>query len=295
MSALAMAHKTLISAVILGLVTVVGSTQAAFSQSRFDAELHYTRAIVVVAERTGILQSAPLRAGNQFEADTLIMSLDCSIDEARLESLRLENIILQRRLEQSGGTSQQTNNFDTEIAFARNRVHRDVLVAEIEQCHRWAPWDGIVTHRYVQSGNFLRQGTPVLRIVPRDGLRVRAEIPISALPHRGQEALFWVAKHAIAAQGKTGQVDVSQEKADPLRAEQAETNARTPSAITTTTDVGLPVTNAQEAAGIAAKVDWVAPVVEPKQQTVAVLLVLDLPSPPHYLTEGLRGEIQFLP
>jgi RND family efflux transporter MFP subunit len=62
---------------------------------------------------------------------------------------------------------------------ARAKASVAVLEQKIADCRLLAPFDGVVSNRYVDPGAFLTAGAPILRVVASGPLMVRFEVPES--------------------------------------------------------------------------------------------------------------------
>jgi membrane fusion protein (multidrug efflux system) len=91
-------------------------------------------------------------------------------DEARAAPLRAQGIIAQQEYEK----------VRTELRVAQAR--RDRLRIEHERAHVRAPFDGSVSARLTNLGDYVRPGTVVFRLVQDDPLTFRGEVPERDVP-----------------------------------------------------------------------------------------------------------------
>jgi RND family efflux transporter MFP subunit len=105
-------------------------------------------------------------------------------DLGRVKKL-LENDVVSEQEGDLLATRVSTLSAELEAAKAeRSRAQARVglLEQKIADCRLVAPFDGVVSNRYVDPGAFLAAGAPILRVVASGPLRVRFEVPEAYAP-----------------------------------------------------------------------------------------------------------------
>ncbi len=164
----------------------------------------------VAAQVAGAVRKLHADVGDRIEAGAVIAELDSDTKRAerdvlyaQLETARAEfktaqiqltlaqqELDRQQRLEKSGAFSKsrfetaqqevlkaQSEIERTKAVMATRRASARVLELEIERARIKAPFTGIVVERVTDSGNYLRVGDPVIRILSDDQLEIEAEVP----------------------------------------------------------------------------------------------------------------------
>ena len=108
--------------------------------------------------------------------------LDAQVE--RLEKLATQNTVTRSRLDEAVAERGVTRG---ELRAARARV--SLTRERLERTKIKAPFDGIVTERVRQTGEWAKSGEAVVRLVDAGSLEVQAWIPIAALAfvHEGSE------------------------------------------------------------------------------------------------------------
>jgi RND family efflux transporter MFP subunit len=164
----------------------------------------------VAAQVAGAVKTVHVQVGDNVTAGDVIAELDSdsklaergvlqaqiATAEAELEAARIQltltmqELTRQSRLEKSGAFSK--SRFETaqqEVLKAQAQIERNRAVIathqasvhmtqlEIDRATITAPFDGIVVERLTDSGNYLRVGDPVIRLLSDSQLEIEAEVP----------------------------------------------------------------------------------------------------------------------
>lgn len=143
--------------------------------------------------------------------------LQLRTDEAEIRRLQANEEFLRRQLERfttlSDSNSMAASELDRltmelrmlEQERAASEARRDGTLYSIEVATIVAPFDGLVSERNAELGEFARAGEPVLRIVNTTALEVRARAPVSVARHvrAGQKVLLEGVDNRVEATVKT--------------------------------------------------------------------------------------------
>jgi len=168
-----------------GLVSVTTQPVAIKRVERtvdFVGTLYAEAEASVATEVDGRLVSIDADLGDHVKKGQLLATLDGAELKAKLReadaTLSKADTDEQRarRLRDSGVVSQQE--FDG-LLSAQNvaRARRDVLAIELAHTEIRAPFDGAVSRRLVDVGNYVKTGTPLFVVVEDNPLRLRGEVP----------------------------------------------------------------------------------------------------------------------
>lgn len=168
------------------------------------------RSSSVAAQVAGAVTTVHAYVGDRVAAGDVIAELDAAtkvaeaavlraqIETAKAElqtagiqlTLAKQELERQARLEKSGAFSK--SRFDTanqEVLKANSQIERNLAVIathrasarviqlQIDRARIVAPFDGIVVERFTDSGNYLRVGDPVVKILSDDQLELEADVP----------------------------------------------------------------------------------------------------------------------
>ncbi|HBA84303.1 MAG TPA: hypothetical protein DCZ95_09445 [Verrucomicrobia bacterium] len=165
----------------------------------------------LAAEKPGLIVELTADKGDRVQKDQVLMSVDdrswkAFVDKAEID-LREANKSLKRweELRKTGAVS--IDEYDTikarqelaAVALADARAHW-------ERCRIVSPCDGIVANRYVDLGEYAREGDPAFKVVQIDPVKVAMDISerdIDAMKI-GSPVIFSV--DALGGQSFTGQV-----------------------------------------------------------------------------------------
>ncbi len=140
------------------LTAAVGESQALFDMWAFEKKR--------IAELFDIAQANP-KEKNDADMEYLAAERRLSQARARLEAAR------------NGPRTEEIERFRHAVAAQQAVVLR--LQREVENGHIRAPFDGFVTARHTEVGQWLPAGGPVVELVAIDRIRVRCEVPEDAI------------------------------------------------------------------------------------------------------------------
>lgn len=145
----------------------------------------------VLAELDARTKSAELGV---MKAQLLQVRADLESSRAQL-TLAEQELVRQTKLKKSGAFSK--SRFDTaqqEVLKAKARIARDeALIAtrqasmalinlEIKRARITAPYDGVVIERLTETGSYLKNGDPVVKLMSDRRLEIEADVPAVRMP-----------------------------------------------------------------------------------------------------------------
>lgn len=188
MTRLARLTLDLIAATLL-VVLPFTAAQAADTAGagEFRALLVAVRKPVIAAEIAGKISSVGFRPGEAFRQGDVLLSFDCTLNEAREKRAKAvrdraeSQLNSLQALEKRGATSK------LEVALARADVAgatADLGAAHImvERCEIRAPFAGRVVDQRIQAGEYAAESQPLLEIIDDSELELETIVPSSLVP-----------------------------------------------------------------------------------------------------------------
>jgi RND family efflux transporter MFP subunit len=164
----------------------------------------------VAAQVAGAVRAVHVHVGDRVRKGELIAELDSDTKRAEADVLRAQietakaelvtsqtdltlaeqELERQSRLQKSGAFSK--SRFDTaqqQVLKARSQIARNeaviatrqaslsVIQLEVDRAKIVAPYDGVVIERATDTGNYLRTGDPVVRVLSDGDLEIEADVP----------------------------------------------------------------------------------------------------------------------
>ncbi|UXI68244.1 efflux RND transporter periplasmic adaptor subunit [Tahibacter amnicola] len=125
------------------------------------------------------LESAKASAGRAKAQRDL-----ASTQATRLAKLAPGNAVAQTQLDEANATLESASQ-----ELARADAERRSIEHALSETDIRAPFDGVVSERFVQRGEYLQTGGPVVHLVNTENLEARVQAPLDLAPHlrAGQE------------------------------------------------------------------------------------------------------------
>lgn len=149
------------------------------------------------AETAGSVQAIPVRVGDEAEAGTLLVQLDCRDNrirvrrqQAALDAANAREALAQRQLERVRSLSRERNvseellnQRESELRSARaersaQQAGLESAELNVQRCSVRAPFPGVVMERLVDEGEWAGAGQAVIRLLDNRRLEVSAQIPL---------------------------------------------------------------------------------------------------------------------
>jgi membrane fusion protein (multidrug efflux system) len=169
-------------------VVDVARAESAPAEDLYPSSLYVEGDVKVTARRTGVIEKVlvdrglKVKAGQELallESDVVSRELEMAEQEARLALSEYDQM---RALHQQKVVSPQ-DYLRAEIERDRTASAVALQRAWLERCTVRAPFDGTVVERWAVAGQRVEEddGTPLFRIVARQPLRARADVPENRL------------------------------------------------------------------------------------------------------------------
>jgi membrane fusion protein, multidrug efflux system len=155
--------------------------------------------------------------------DTQRYRAAADIAEAQLASAELDFNSAKRLWEEGQGIS-ETDFMKATHAVKIAQASADLARADLRDCYPQAPFDGIIAERFVNRGELVGPGGPLLQIVASSKLRVRCGVPEGQISRvrKGMEAIIRIPEANIELRENVswvGAVLVPRDRALPLEIE----------------------------------------------------------------------------
>lgn len=141
------------------------------------------RDVTVSAEESGVIRAVHVQRGARVRAGAAIASIDDRVlraqyDQAMSEAtLARETYERQRRLWEEDGIGTEMNFLRAKHGAETAAANARVIEARLARTVVRAPISGIVEQRMVEVGSMVAPGTPVVRVLDVDTVKVTAGVP----------------------------------------------------------------------------------------------------------------------
>lgn len=149
---------------------------------RMRLQLVPTDHTTLSSEINGRISELHVREGESFEAGDLLLQLDCSLHQARLDKVSAEAeeatkvLAVNRRLDALGSIS----TLEVDVAAARlaaAEAESRLMQAMKERCHLHAPFAGQVATQHIRRHQYVGEGQELLEILDNSSLEAEFYIP----------------------------------------------------------------------------------------------------------------------
>jgi membrane fusion protein, multidrug efflux system len=165
----------------------------------FPSSLYIERDVRVAARRSGVIEQVLVDRGASVHAGQPLAILERDSAAAELEIARQDLLLAETELQRIQPLYEQKiasiSDFDR-ARIARDRAQGRLALAEssLEYCTVRAPFAGEVVERWAVAGMRVQEddSTPLFRVVARDSLRARVDLPEQELRALKVGAQAWV-------------------------------------------------------------------------------------------------------
>jgi multidrug efflux system membrane fusion protein len=133
------------------------------------------------SEVKGLVKEVHVQQGERVSKGQKIISLEKSDFESRLQSAKAT--LKQREVELKGAQSLKDQGFQSQTALAQATASLEVAKADVVsfalavfKSQIMAPFDGIINERFVEVGDFLKEGDNIATLVDLDPLVISANV-----------------------------------------------------------------------------------------------------------------------
>jgi RND family efflux transporter MFP subunit len=142
-----------------------GTVVAVVDDTDLQRQYEEVRAQVAVSKANRLRAEARLNAAQQELARMEQMFTEGLISTQAIESVRATAATLQAEVEA------------VEAQREQSEARLEILAQQISETKIAAPFNGVVSRRYLNPGTFVQPGTPIIRLVEAGPLRVRFWVP----------------------------------------------------------------------------------------------------------------------
>ncbi|CAM3759275.1 p-hydroxybenzoic acid efflux pump subunit AaeA [Vibrio aerogenes CECT 7868] len=175
-------------AAVLG-IAALGIAAPALAQTTVSHEPEVIRVqlrpkadLIVSGEIAGRLAQLPFKAGDAFHQGDVLAGVNCEIYQARLghakagEKLSEQKFQVAKKLNRLESISvMEVGQAEADLDMARSE--RRVAQLMVKRCRMTAPFDGRVSQRFVQPGEFVTEGKKLLEIYNTSAYEVEFIVP----------------------------------------------------------------------------------------------------------------------
>ncbi len=161
----------------------------------------------VPAQISAQVNKINVHQGSRVVKDQLLVELDCqgnrirmhqaksrvAISEAQLEQGR-RNLTRLKKLHVSKNIGEaELDNSELQVRVVKQQLlqakaGKDATALAVARCQVRAPYDGMVTLRLVNEGDYVNSGTPLIKLLDNNSLEIEAQIPVEKI-NRFKEAV----------------------------------------------------------------------------------------------------------
>ncbi|MBF0622086.1 MAG: efflux RND transporter periplasmic adaptor subunit [Magnetococcales bacterium] len=144
--------------------------------------LEPSRRAVLSSQVAAVISRLPLKEGEWFRKGRHLVTFDCGLYEARLQSARAALMGAEKTLTNNQDLARLNSVGRLEVSLSEAEVAQrlaEVAQAEIpvNRCVIKAPFDGRVVARMAQRYEYIQLGQPVLEVLDRDNPEVSVVVP----------------------------------------------------------------------------------------------------------------------
>ena len=111
------------------------------------------------------------------KAEANLTRADVILKDRMREKNRMENLFHAGSATQQSWDRTMTAHEEAQAAVAQTRVARDIAHQSLKDCTITAPYDGVITDRFVEQGEYAKKGSAVVEITDLAILNAELELP----------------------------------------------------------------------------------------------------------------------
>ncbi|MBF0588350.1 MAG: efflux RND transporter periplasmic adaptor subunit [Magnetococcales bacterium] len=172
-----------------GLLTPSGSASRMMTAPEIRAELSAPRRAALSSEMAGRILKMPLKEGERFQKNQLLIAIDCAIEQGQKQRVRATLNAAQskseiyHRLKRLNATSKMDAQ-EAKSELAKAKAELAIINAKLRRCRISAPFSGRVVTQSVRQYEYVKAGDPLLEIVDERHLEALFRIPSEWLRSR---------------------------------------------------------------------------------------------------------------
>jgi membrane fusion protein (multidrug efflux system) len=192
------------------------------------------RAASLSTEVDGLVQEVAVEVGDQVSKGDTLLRLDSTIEALNLESAQAETLRIsaqledaKRRLKDAQRLSKQNNISLNELRLLQAEVETETAALKRQQADERrqaallkrhnlnAPFDGVISERMTELGEWVEPGTAVLTLVAVDNLRLEFRVPQDYFMRIDDQSEISVVLDAMPDRQLRGQIQAVVPVTDP--------------------------------------------------------------------------------
>lgn len=157
-------------------------SRPALEKQDIRAQLSPRRFTTIAAEIGAKISRLPVVEGGSFRAGQVLVSLDCSLQQAQLQKARAALTAAERtfsankRLNELNSIGKvELDVSEAEVAKARAEI--SLMTVALEKCHVKAPFSGRIAEQRVREQQYVQPGQPMLDILDDSVLELDFIVP----------------------------------------------------------------------------------------------------------------------
>jgi membrane fusion protein (multidrug efflux system) len=178
------------------VIVSTAKTDTVIQQVPLTGTVTSARIARVSAEVSGQVEAVNVEVGDRVETGTALVELDRTVEQLTLEALqastrqaRTELADAKRRYNDARRLREQKNISENELrlreaeveidsaTLAQKQAEEERQQARVDRHTLRAPFNGVISERLTESGEWIEPGNPVLRLVAVDELRIEFQVP----------------------------------------------------------------------------------------------------------------------
>ncbi len=188
--------------------------QAVVQEASLNGTVNPLRSSGISASVAGLLKTLHVDVGDRVVAGDLLAELDHELVDwqsraagAEVEEARARLAEADRRLQEARSVGAGRNIAATEVSaresevaaatasLARLEAERQQIDVQVDRHRLVAPFDGVVSHRSLDLGEWVTPGTELLRLVDTDNLALDFQVPQDYFARLNDDSELWVSHH----------------------------------------------------------------------------------------------------
>jgi membrane fusion protein, multidrug efflux system len=161
---------------------VVPAPRPSLEKQDIRAQLSPRRFTTIAAEIGAKISRLPVVEGGSFRAGQVLVSLDCSLQQAQLQKARAalsaseRTFVANKRLNELNSIGKvELDVSESEVAKARAEV--SLMNVSLEKCQVAAPFSGRIAEQRVREQQYVQPGQPLLDILDDSVLELEFIVP----------------------------------------------------------------------------------------------------------------------
>ncbi|WP_228704106.1 efflux RND transporter periplasmic adaptor subunit [Marinobacter nauticus] len=188
--------------------------QEVVQEVSLNGTVNSLRSSRISASVAGLLKALHVDIGDRVVAGDLLAELDHELVDwqsraalAEVEEARARLAEAERRLREARSVGAGRNIAATEVSaresevaaaealLARLEAERQQIDVQVDRHRLVAPFDGVVSHRSLDLGEWVTPGTELLRLVDTDNLALDFQVPQDYFARLNDDSELWVSHH----------------------------------------------------------------------------------------------------